>query len=73
MVIALMVFIFVREIIFQYSMHKMTNKLMSKNYAEYQRVMDQAEVMELRLKKEKEAREFEETTEHNFSILNNMF
>ncbi len=73
MIIALLVFIFLREVMFQFSMHKMTNKLMSKNYAEYQRVVDQAEMTELRLKKEKESRNQEELTDQNFAILNDLF
>ena len=69
---ALLIFIFLRELLFQVSMHKMTNKLMSKNYAEYQKVMDQAEMTELRLKNEKVVRDYEASTDQNFAILNDI-
>lgn len=48
---ALLVFILCREIVHQYSMHLLMNKLMSKNFAEYQSTMDRVKVEELKVNK----------------------
>lgn len=51
--ISLLIFIIVREALHQYSMHKMINKMMSRNFAEYQSLVDKVKLEELNVKNTK--------------------
>ncbi len=48
-IVFLCIYIALREAFFQYTQHKLINKLMSKNFADYQATLDKKDLAELNL------------------------